>query len=157
MSSNKRPTNFYKGKWYSKNKKKSTKSNDQENDESERRKYRSLDPDQMCELLNERDTNVDFNIPYYGWKLFFSGEDYKDDSETVKKIRTIENFIGRHARSFSPYSLENLENGVAFVVDMNHLRDDNQFLNEWPDFVRHISEDSSHTLNCFKLAIHQSD
>ncbi|XP_017891627.1 DNA helicase MCM8 [Ceratina calcarata] len=154
MSSNKKPTNFHKSKSYLK-KKKSTKSNDKESDQSKNRTYQSLDPDQIRQLLNEDNTYVDFKIPYYGWKLFFSDEDYKDDSDTVKKVQAVENFIRTHQRLFLPFTIENLENCSVFSVDIRDLYSDSNFLNEWPDFNTNISEDPSRTLNCFKLAIHQ--
>lgn len=52
-------------------------------------------------------------------------------------------------------SLENLENGVVFAIDMCEIYSDTIFLSEWSDFKETIFENPEHTLNCFKLAIHQ--
>lgn len=38
---------------------------------------------------------------------------------------------------------------------MCELYSDNDFLTEWPNFKRNIYENPVHTLNCFKLAMHQ--
>lgn len=81
--------------------------------------------------------------------------EYKDDSDTIKKIQTVENFINRHQRLLTLLSLENLENGTVFIIDMCELYNDQNFLNEWSDFKKDIYENPLHTLNCFKLTIHQ--
>lgn len=52
-------------------------------------------------------------------------------------------------------SLENLENGIVFIIDIYELYNDQIFLNEWPNFKKDIYENPLHTLNCFKLAVHQ--
>lgn len=38
---------------------------------------------------------------------------------------------------------------------MCELYNDQNFLNEWSDFKKDIYENPLHTLNCFKLTIHQ--
>ncbi|XP_017789947.1 PREDICTED: DNA helicase MCM8-like [Habropoda laboriosa] len=71
--SNKRPKDFYERKRYL-HKKKSTKSNQNKNDQNNQKIYQSLDPIEANNLLNVYDTYINFNIPYYGWKLFFYEE-----------------------------------------------------------------------------------
>ncbi|KZC10605.1 DNA replication licensing factor MCM8, partial [Dufourea novaeangliae] len=114
-----------------------------------------LDPIEINSVLNTHDSFVNFNTPYYGWKLFFPDEEYEDNSDTVKKIKVVEDFINRHHRLLSFLSLENLENGTVFVIDVCEIYTDKNFLNEWTDFKKNIYENPIHTLNCFKLAIHQ--
>ncbi|CAK9808892.1 DNA helicase MCM8 [Anthophora quadrimaculata] len=153
MSNNKKK-DFYKNKRYL-YKKKSTKSNQNKNDENNEKIYQSLDPVEASNLLNVYDTYINFNIPYYGWKLFFSDEDYESDSDTVKKIQIVEGFINRHQRLLTFLTLENLENEAVFTIDMCKLYSDQIFLNEWPDLKEDMYENPLHTLNCFKLAVHQ--
>lgn len=81
--------------------------------------------------------------------------DYKNDSDTVMKIEAVEAFISRSSRFLALLSLENLENGTAFSIDICELLSDQIFLDKWIDFKKHIFENPLHTLNCFKLAIHQ--
>ncbi|CAK9805968.1 DNA helicase MCM8 [Anthophora plagiata] len=152
--SNNKPKDFYKNKRYL-YKKKSTKSNKNKNDENNEKIYQSLDPVEANNLLNVYDTYINFHIPYYGWKLFFSDEDYKNDSDTVKKIQIVEGFINRHQRLLTFLTLENLENEAVFTIDMCKLYIDQMFLNEWPDIKKDMYENPLHTLNCFKLAVHQ--
>ncbi|CAK9824086.1 DNA helicase MCM8 [Anthophora retusa] len=149
-----KPKDFYKNKRYL-YKKKSTKSNKNKNDENNEKIYQSLDPIEASNLLNIYDTYINFNIPYYGWKLFFSDEDYESDSDTVKKIQIVEGFINRHQRLLTFLTLENLENEAVFTIDMCKLYSDQIFLNEWPDLKEDMYENPLHTLNCFKLAVHQ--
>ncbi|XP_076281177.1 DNA helicase MCM8-like isoform X2 [Lasioglossum baleicum] len=147
---------YYKSKWYS-NKKKSAKSNkDGSKDNQNKEKIcKSLDPIETNNTLYKYDTFVNFNIPYYGWKFFFDDEKYKDGSDTVKKIQILENFLSRQHRLLSLFTLENLEVGTVFVIDVCEIHNDKMFMNEWPDFKKSIYENPLHTLNCFKLAIHQ--
>ncbi|XP_076165854.1 DNA helicase MCM8-like isoform X2 [Ptiloglossa arizonensis] len=153
--SDKRPKDFYKKKWYL-NKKKSTKSCRTKNKigQNHEKTYQSLDS-METNVLNIYNTYVNFNIPYYGWKLFFYDEEYESNSDTVKKIQAIEGFINRHHRLLSVLTLENLENGTVFIIDICEIFSDASFLNEWLDFKKNIHENPIHTLNCFKLAIHQ--
>ncbi|XP_071858421.1 DNA helicase MCM8 isoform X1 [Bombus fervidus] len=153
--SNRKPSNFYKNKWYL-GKKKSSKSKKNYNDnQDDEKKYQRLDPIETYNLLNVDNTYVDFNIPYYGWKLFFSDEVYKNDSDTVKKIQIVERFINRHQRLLTLLSLENLENGIIFIIDICELCNDKIFMDEWSNFKKDIYENPLHILNSFKLAVHQ--
>ena len=117
--------------------------------------YQKLDPIEASNLLEAYDTHVDLNIHYYGWKLFFDGEEYEKDSDTVKKVQAVTNFINRHQRLLSSLTVENLENGIVFTIDMNDIYSDNIFLDEWSNFKKNIFDNPLHTLNCFKLSIHQ--
>ena len=117
--------------------------------------YQNLDPIEASNLLEAYDTHVDLNIHYYGWKLFFDGEEYEKDSDTVKKVQAVTNFISRHQRLSSSLTVENLENGIVFTIDMNELYSDNIFLDDWSNFKKNIFDSPLHTLNCFKLSIHQ--
>ncbi|XP_034189559.2 DNA helicase MCM8 [Osmia lignaria lignaria] len=147
---------FYRNKWYPSKKisNKSRKSDDG-NRQSNQKLCRFLDPIETSNLLNTYDTYINFDISYYGWKLFFYDEEYEENSDTVKKVQTVERFINRHQRLSTMLSLENLENGIVFVIDICELYSDQDFLTEWPDFKRNIYENPVHTLNCFKLAMHQ--
>ncbi|XP_054016856.1 DNA helicase MCM8-like [Hylaeus anthracinus] len=149
----KKPEDFYKRKWYL-NKKKSTKNNKKSNQNTEKIQ-KSLNTIESNNVLNIYDAYVNFNIPYYGWKLFFCDEEYESNSDTVKKIQAIEGFISRHHRLSSLLSLETLENETVFMIDMCEIHSDMIFLNEWPDFQKNLYENPIHTLNCFKLAMHQ--
>lgn len=80
---------------------------------------------------------------------------YKNDSDTVKKIQIVERFINRHQRLSTLLSLENLENGIIFIIDICELYNDNIFMDEWSDFKKDIYENPLHILNSFKLAVHQ--
>nr|XP_033325816.1 DNA helicase MCM8-like [Megalopta genalis] len=154
--SDKNSKDVYKRKWYS-NKKKSTKSNQNgsKDNQNNEKICLSLDPIETNNTLYKYDTFVNFNIPYYGWKFFFDDEEYKEDSDTVKRIQILEHFINRQHRLLSLLSLENLENGTVFVIDICEVYNDKIFINEWPDFKKSIYENPTHTLNCLKLAIHQ--
>ena len=117
--------------------------------------YQKLDPIEASNLLEAYDTHVDLNTHYYGWKLFFDGEEYEKESDTVKKVQAVTNFINRHQRLLSSLTVENLENGTVFTIDMNEVHGDNIFLDEWSDFKKNIFDNPLHSLNCFKLSIHQ--
>ncbi|KAK9310540.1 hypothetical protein QLX08_000121 [Tetragonisca angustula] len=153
MSNIKSKTFTYKNKWYSR--KKSSKSYNQKSNQCNEKIRQPLDPIETYNLLNVHNNYINFNIPYYGWKLFFDDEDYKNDSDTVKKIQIIISFIRRYQRLLMLLSLENLENGIVFIIDMYELYNDQIFLNEWPNFKKDIYENPLNTLNCFKLAVHQ--
>ncbi|XP_076646397.1 DNA helicase MCM8 isoform X2 [Halictus rubicundus] len=154
--SDKNLKDYYKSKWYL-NKKKSAKSNKDgsKNNQNKEKICKSLDPIQTSDTLYKYDTFVNFNIPYYGWKFFFDDEEYKDGSETVKKIQILENFLNRQQRLLSLLTLENLEVGTVFAIDICEVYNDKIFMNKWPDFKKSIYENPLHTLNCIKLAIHQ--
>ncbi|XP_076646396.1 DNA helicase MCM8 isoform X1 [Halictus rubicundus] len=156
IMSDKNLKDYYKSKWYL-NKKKSAKSNKDgsKNNQNKEKICKSLDPIQTSDTLYKYDTFVNFNIPYYGWKFFFDDEEYKDGSETVKKIQILENFLNRQQRLLSLLTLENLEVGTVFAIDICEVYNDKIFMNKWPDFKKSIYENPLHTLNCIKLAIHQ--
>ncbi|XP_069669025.1 DNA helicase MCM8 [Periplaneta americana] len=89
--------------------------------------------------------------PYQGWKLYFPQEAYKESSPTVTKVRAMENFI---IRNKSLYSYSVVEERRAFSVDLNALKSDSVFLEEWPTFQDDLSEVPEHTINCLGLAMH---
>ncbi|XP_076629511.1 DNA helicase MCM8 [Colletes latitarsis] len=153
--SDRRQKDSYKKKWYLNKKKSTNHNNKNKNNQDNKKIHQSVDTIEINNVLNIYDTYVNFNIPYYGWKLFFSDEEYNSDCDTVKKIQAVEGFINRHPRLLSLLSLENLENGTVFVIDIYETESDTIFLNEWCDFKRNIYENPLHTLNCIKLAIHQ--
>ena len=117
--------------------------------------YEKLDPIEASNLLEAYDTHVDLNIHYYGWKLFFDGEEYEKDSDTLKKVQAMTNFINKHQRLLSSLTAENLDTGIVFTIDMNEIYSDKIFLDEWFNFKKNIFDNPLHTLNCFKLSIHQ--
>ncbi|KAG7197523.1 hypothetical protein KM043_017636 [Ampulex compressa] len=92
---------------------------------------------------------------YYGWKLFFYDEEYKNGSPTVKKVKALQEFVNRHRPFAELLTLNNLEAGVAFPIDMYQLCKDDIFLNHWENFENDIHIKPTHSLNCIKLAIHQ--
>ncbi|XP_043260243.1 DNA helicase MCM8-like [Colletes gigas] len=153
--SDRRQKDIYKKKWYLNKKKPTNHNNRNKNDQDNKKVHRSVDNIEINNVLNIYDTYVNFDIPYYGWKLFFSDEEYDSDCDTVKKIQSIEGFINRHPRLLSLLSLDNLENGTVFVIDIYETESDTIFSNEWCDFKKNIYENPLHTLNCIKLAIHQ--
>ncbi|KYN33126.1 DNA replication licensing factor MCM8 [Trachymyrmex septentrionalis] len=95
------------------------------------------------------------DIPYYGWRLFFSDKEYKPDCIIAKQIKAMEGFIERHKELSSLCTMANFEAGMSFDVDICELYNDAEFMKEWPNFKDEIYEDPTNTLNCIKLSIHQ--
>ncbi|XP_043490015.1 DNA helicase MCM8-like isoform X2 [Polistes fuscatus] len=96
------------------------------------------------------------NIPYYGWTLYFDEQEYKNSSNTIKKVEAVKQFLKSYLKLSLFLTLENLEAGMIFHIDYNDLCDDEKFLNEWSNFKSDIQEKSIYTINCIKLAIHQN-
>ncbi|KYQ53892.1 DNA replication licensing factor MCM8, partial [Trachymyrmex zeteki] len=61
------------------------------------------------------------DIPYYGWRLFFSDKEYKPDCIIAKQIKAMEGFIERHKELSSLCTMANFEAGKIFetVPDKN--------------------------------------
>jgi len=51
--------------------------------------------------------------------------------------------------------MANFEAGISFDIDICKLYNDNEFMNQWPNFKDEIYENPTNTLNCIKLGIHQ--
>ncbi|XP_043275988.1 DNA helicase MCM8-like [Venturia canescens] len=92
------------------------------------------------------------NCPYYGWKLYFHDKDYSKEHDLLKKIQATESFLARHQDLIS---LDGLNAGTAFNIDVNSFYNDNDFLSDWSNFKKEMRENPSETLNCLGLAVHQ--
>lgn len=51
--------------------------------------------------------------------------------------------------------MANLEAGMSFDIDICELYNDNEFMEQWPNFKDEIYENPISALNCMKLGIHQ--
>ncbi|XP_071561554.1 DNA helicase MCM8-like [Temnothorax nylanderi] len=101
------------------------------------------------------DIGRNLDIPYYGWRLFFPDKEYKTNGNITKHIKAVEAFIERHEALSSLFTLANFEAGLSFDIDIYDLYNDDEFIEEWPNFKDEIYEDPTNTLNCIKLSIHQ--
>jgi len=81
--------------------------------------------------------------------------EYKTDCIITKQIRAIEAFIERHKELSLLFTMANFEAGISFDIDICKLYNDNEFMNQWPNFKDEIYENPTNTLNCIKLGIHQ--
>ncbi|KAG5347331.1 MCM8 helicase, partial [Acromyrmex charruanus] len=115
-------------------------------------------------ILDQSETNYNSDnldigrnadIPYYGWRLFFSDKEYKPDCIIAKQTKAMEGFIGRHKELSSLCTMTNFEAGMSFDVDICELYNDAEFMKEWANFKDEIYENPINTLNCIKLSIHQ--
>ncbi|KAL6254885.1 hypothetical protein P5V15_014227 [Pogonomyrmex californicus] len=113
--------------------------------------------EQQSETNNPDNLDIGRNtdIPYYGWRLFFSDKEYKTDNIIVRQIKAIENFIDRHQALSLLFTMTNLEAGMSFDIDICELYNDNEFMKQWPNFKEEIYKNPTTTLNCIKLSIHQ--
>lgn len=85
--------------------------------------------------------------------IFFP--EYKNSSDTIRKVKAVEQFLKNYSDISSFLTLGNLEAGMTFKIDFNNFFNDNTFLNEWNNFKSDIQEKPIYTINCIKLAIHQ--
>ncbi|XP_036143630.1 DNA helicase MCM8 isoform X2 [Monomorium pharaonis] len=107
------------------------------------------------DYLNNLDIGRNADIPYYGWRLFFSDKEYKVNSPITKKIKVMEDFIERHEAFSSLFTMANFEAGLFFDIDICELYNDDEFIEQWPNFRDELYENPTNTLNCIKLSIHQ--
>lgn len=87
--------------------------------------------------------------------IIFSSLEYKNSSDTVKKVKAVELILKNYSDISSFLTLANLEAGMTFNIDFNNLFNDDTFLNGWSNFKSDIQEKPIYTINCIKLAIHQ--
>lgn len=73
----------------------------------------------------------------------------------MKQIKAIEGFVERNHSLSSLFTMANLEAGRSFDIDICELCNDNEFVQQWPDFKDEIHENPITTLNCMKLVIYQ--
>ncbi|KAI4497155.1 hypothetical protein M0802_007639 [Mischocyttarus mexicanus] len=147
---NDKRNNFYKKRFYTK--KKATDKTGKINEiEISEKRLQNSSKDNASLRIHESN-----NIPYYGWTLYFDEKEYKNSSGTVKKVEAVKRFLKSYSKLSSLLTLENLESGMIFHIDYNDLCDDDKFSNEWSNFKSDIQEKLIHTINCIKLAIHQS-
>ncbi|XP_036143635.1 DNA helicase MCM8 isoform X5 [Monomorium pharaonis] len=109
------------------------------------------------DYLNNLDIGRNADIPYYGWRLFFSDKEYKVNSPITKKIKVMEDFIERHEAFSSLFTMANFEAGLFFDIDICELYNDDEFIEQWPNFRDELYENPTNTLNCIKLSIHQEN
>nr|XP_050849405.1 DNA helicase MCM8-like isoform X1 [Vespula vulgaris] len=143
--------NVYRKRWYMKRKAtKQTKTITNTNETSAKR-LRSPSKDNTSLYIHENT-----NISYYGWTLYFDEQEYKNSSDTIRKVKAVEQFLKNYSDISSFLTLGNLEAGMTFKIDFNNFFNDNTFLNEWNNFKSDIQEKPIYTINCIKLAIHQN-
>lgn len=78
--------------------------------------------------------------------------EYSKERELLKKIEATESFL---ARNQDLISLDCLNAGTAFNIDINSFYKDDDFMRDWSDFKKEIRENPGETLNCLGLAVHQ--
>ncbi|XP_036143631.1 DNA helicase MCM8 isoform X3 [Monomorium pharaonis] len=67
----------------------------------------------------------------------------------------MEDFIERHEAFSSLFTMANFEAGLFFDIDICELYNDDEFIEQWPNFRDELYENPTNTLNCIKLSIHQ--
>ncbi|XP_011871986.1 PREDICTED: DNA helicase MCM8 [Vollenhovia emeryi] len=119
-----------------------------ENSTETRREETNHDPDRSLDIGRSAD------IPYYGWRLFFPDKEYKANCAIVKHIKAIEAFIDRH-EALSSFTMANFEAELPFAIDIRKLYNNDEFMEQWPNFKDEMYEDPINALNCIKLGIQQ--
>ncbi|KAL0102989.1 hypothetical protein PUN28_018354 [Cardiocondyla obscurior] len=104
---------------------------------------------------DDLDIGRNTDIPYYAWRLFFSDKEYKTTSAIIKHTKAIEAFIERHEALSTLLNMANFEVGLSFDIDIYELYNDDEFMEQWPDFKDDLYENPADTLNCIKLGIYQ--
>jgi len=100
----------------------------------------------MCFYLKISNFNVPINYFY---------TEYKTDCVITKHIKAIQAFIERHEALSALFTIANFEAGVSFDIDVYELYNDDEFMEQWPNFKDELYENPTNTLNCIKLGIHQ--
>ncbi|KAK2581394.1 hypothetical protein KPH14_005078 [Odynerus spinipes] len=148
---NVKKNNFYKKRWHVKKKGTTKENRVVDANEPSAKKAQSLSKDTTTLYTNENT-----NIPYHGWTLYFNEKEYKNSSDTIAKVQAMEGFLNRNSNISLSLTLANLEAGITFPIDFHNLYNDDIFLTEWNNFKNDIKDKPTHTINCIKLAIHQS-
>lgn len=108
------------------------------------------------EEKNEHDINInseDFHEgPFHGWKLYFPIEKYDNDSLTVKHVLSTISFLNKHNQNIS---FEQLIENKSYILDVDILNQDQDFISVWSNFWDDLTNRPSYTLLCLGLAIHQ--
>ncbi len=78
--------------------------------------------------------------------------EYKTSASIVRKIRTVEDFISRHAELFNE---EEIEERRSCTFDLKICYADEEFMSGWPTFKDDIFEEPLNSSNCLGLGIHQ--
>lgn len=81
--------------------------------------------------------------------------EYKPDCLAARQIEAVETFVATHHALSSSFTMENLEAGMCFDIDVSELYDNGTFLEQWPSFKEDFYENPTNTLNCIKLGIYQ--
>ncbi|XP_051167123.1 DNA helicase MCM8-like [Leptopilina boulardi] len=132
-----------------KNKKRSRDEENVENREIDG--YEASNPDDQEPQHAKKKRKKD--IPYTGWDLYFHDEEYDKKSETVKKIRVMENYLTENQELISK---AHLEVGGPFNLDVNKIYESQIFKEKWPEFQEDLKNNPSHILNCIGVAVHQT-
>lgn len=92
------------------------------------------------------------SCPYIGWRLYFSEEHFKENSNTHNKVKAFENYINRNLDAFS---FDIIEEKKSFSVDLKKLLKD-EFISDWNTFENDLNALPEFTINCLGVAMHQT-
>ncbi|XP_058055672.1 DNA helicase MCM8-like [Anopheles bellator] len=88
---------------------------------------------------------------YAGWKLYFPSEDYRSESTTVHKIRTMLRHYTDQADNYEP---SEIKSNRWFVLNLKWCENDEALLKKWPTMRQDLVDNPEHTLACIGLAMH---
>ncbi|XP_023237196.1 DNA helicase MCM8-like isoform X2 [Centruroides sculpturatus] len=97
---------------------------------------------------------VDFSPqsgPYSGWKLYITNEEYKPNSETVKKLKLVETYCKTLKTEIGT---DSIESKGSFIIEISQVLKDKSLNLEWPDIVDNIRDSPATVIEYFGLAMH---
>jgi len=120
------------------------------------KKFKNRNNQRKSSNTNERPVCVNIEYfhesPFYGWQLYFPNEKYDKDSLTVNYILATKLFLSKHERNIS---IEQLIENKSYLLNVDSLNQDEDFISIWSDFWNDLTNSPSYTLNCLGIAIHQ--
>ncbi|XP_073819222.1 DNA replication licensing factor REC-like isoform X2 [Musca autumnalis] len=88
-----------------------------------------------------------------GWRLYFYGETYDDNSEIARRLRILERHFHGNAAS---YDLLTIQKQGYFMINANVLRNDKELYQQWPTLMEDMLHRPRKTLATVALAMHSA-
>uniref|UniRef100_A0A336MI36 DNA helicase MCM8 n=1 Tax=Culicoides sonorensis TaxID=179676 RepID=A0A336MI36_CULSO len=91
-------------------------------------------------------------FPYF--KFYFPEIEYDENSDLIKQINAFGNFFTRNISKYEPH-LPEIAEKRTFTIKYRSLLKDQQFMNDFDDFVSHLKNKPYTILSAAGLAMHQ--
>ncbi|XP_072024490.1 DNA helicase MCM8-like [Amphiura filiformis] len=95
---------------------------------------------------------LDMMSPYRGWRMYFMGEAYNDESPTVIKVKAFEEFF---LAKLPECDKDEIERKGCIVVDYKELVVDEGVTQAVPSLTTDLRDMPQHMVKCLGLAQHQ--